>query len=425
MWSIGKGILVLLDGLFDVINQIWRFDFFNNEFVVNIFNGAIIIACSWLGLKVVIELIMNFIVKDESRNVSVSSIYRNIVLAIVIMFLIGPIFDFGYNVSTKLTDAVISSSKMSESSSAENSISTAIVRSMIYENETQADDITYLVNNWKTIDINDSEGGFAGFGDVYKYSLNFFMLIVIAIVTVFLLFFIAIQMAKRVMEIALYKILGPFCATSLTSGSRSFELWCKSSMGAFLITVVQFIGIGLLLNLFGTAFESAGLIGGIFLVIGALLFIISTPTLVSTLLNQQSSLASSLADMQSLVAVGGATATGLGIAKAGISGALGVGASVIGGGVNMSKKSFSSIQNLTTKNSKLTEDQKASINEDLQHFNSYSAQQKTWDYMNQNSNGKYNRPKTGYYKDMQSSLKSPSSVHFNAIRGKYNSDKKE
>ena len=257
--------MVLLDGFFGVINKIWRYDFFNNEYVTKIFNGAVIVACSWLVLKVLVELIMNYIVRNEGKE-SPLSVYRGIVLAIVMMFLIPTLFQFGHDVSSALTDSVISVSNMSSTSTAETTISNSIVRSMVYTNETKSENITKLVNNWKTIDINETEGGFAGFGDVYKYSVNFFMLIILAIVTIFLLFFVAIQMAKRVMEIALYKIIGPFCATSLTTNQpRAFEMWCKSSMGLFLITVVQFVSIGLLLTLFGSAFSENVALTGLFL----------------------------------------------------------------------------------------------------------------------------------------------------------------
>ena len=60
MWSIAKGILWLLDGFFDVLDTIWRFKFFDNEYVNKVFSASIIVACSWLVLKVVIELIMNY-----------------------------------------------------------------------------------------------------------------------------------------------------------------------------------------------------------------------------------------------------------------------------------------------------------------------------------------------------------------------------
>ena len=63
MWSIAKGVMWLLDGFFDIIDKIWRYKFFDNEYVNKIFGGAVIVACSWLILKVIIELIMNYIVK--------------------------------------------------------------------------------------------------------------------------------------------------------------------------------------------------------------------------------------------------------------------------------------------------------------------------------------------------------------------------
>lgn len=37
MWSIGKGILWLLDGFFDIIDKIWRYKFFDNEYVNKIY----------------------------------------------------------------------------------------------------------------------------------------------------------------------------------------------------------------------------------------------------------------------------------------------------------------------------------------------------------------------------------------------------
>jgi len=216
MRFIGKGILTMLDGFFSIIDKIWRYKFFDNDYVNKIFGGAIIVACSWLTLKVVIELIMNYIVKNDGRG-SPLSIYRGIVLAIVMMFLVAPLFDFGHKFSTSLTDSVISVSGMNTGSTAESTISKVIVGAMVYEDETKSEHITYVVDHWKDVDINDTEGGVVGIGDKYKYSLNFFMLIVLAVVTIFLLFFVAIQMAKRVMEIALYKIIGPFCCTSLTN----------------------------------------------------------------------------------------------------------------------------------------------------------------------------------------------------------------
>ena len=240
MWSISKGILWLLDGFFDIINNIWRYQFFNNEYVNKIFNGAIIVASSWLALKAVIELIMNYIIKNDGKG-SPLTIYRGMILAVIMMFLITPLFDFGHKFSTYLTDAVIKVSEIDSNTSAETTISKSIIKSMIYKDETKEEDINYIVDNWKNIDINSTTGGIAGIGDCYKYSLNFFMLIVLSVLTVFLLFFVGIQMAKRVMEIALFKVIAPFCCTSLTSNGRSFETWCKSAMGLFLITIVQFV----------------------------------------------------------------------------------------------------------------------------------------------------------------------------------------
>lgn len=414
MWFIAKGILWLLDGFFDILDKIWRYRFFDNEYVNQIFGGAIIVACSWLVLKVIIELIMNYMIKGDDRS-SPLSVYKGIVLAIAMMFLITPLFQFGHNFSTALTDSVISVSGMSTSGSAEGTISKAVIKAMIYNNEMDSTKVDYLVNNWKTIDINETTGGFIGFGDVYVYSLNFFMLIIISAVTIFLLFFVAIQMAKRVMEIALYKIIGPFCCTSLTNQtSKSFEIWCKSTMGLFLITVVQFVCIGLLLNMFGSAFKDTNLMTGIFLVIGSLLFIIGTPTIISSLLNQQSGAMTAFGDMQSLMALGQGVSHGVGLATAGTSWALSSGANVIGG---VAKGGANTISNMFNKGNKLTPDQKGAVQESLANHNSFKAQNQVKDFLNENSGKKNNS-------NIMSSTTAnpftqPFNMQYNPIRNQY------
>ena len=417
MWSIAKGVLWLLDGFFDIIDKIWRYRFFDNEYVNRIFGGAIIVACSWLVLKVIIELVMKYIVKGDDRS-SPLSVYKGIVLAIVMMFLVTPLFQFGHNISTELTDAVIEVSGMNEDSNSENTISKAIIRAMIYENEMESNKIDYLTSNWKTIDINETSGGFVGLGDCYVYSLNFFMLIVLAIVTIFLLFFVAIQMAKRVMEIALYKILAPFCCTGLTNeNSKSFEIWCKSSMGVFLITVVQFVCIGLLLNLFGSAFTDNGNLTGIFLVIGALLFIISTPTIVSTLLNQQSGIMTAFGDMQSLMALGSGISQGVSLASAGTSWALSTGANIIGGGNNIANGGINNISNMLNKGNRLTTEQQSVVKESINNHNPRKAYQQVGDFLKENRGQNFNNNVMKYTNT--NPFKQPFSMKYNPIKNQY------
>lgn len=416
MWSIAKGVMWLLDSFFDIIDKIWRYKFFDNEYVDKIFGGAIIVACSWLVLKVIIELIMNYIIKNEERS-SPLSVYRGIVLAIVMMFLITPLFQFGHNISTALTDSVIQVSGMNSSKNSENSISKAIIRSMVYEDQMEQDDIDDLVENWKSIDINDTTGGFVGIGDVYLYSLNFFMLVILAIVTVFLLFFVAIQMAKRVMEIALYKIIAPFCCTSLTNkSSKVFETWCKSTMGVFLITVVQFVCIGLLLNMFGKAFTENGLLTGIFLIIGALLFIISTPTMISSLLGQQSGMMTAFGDIQSLMAVSSGLSQGIGLATAGTSWALSKGSNVVKGGTNLMGNNISNIARNLGKDRTLTPEQKSIVQETISHHNPRMAYKQVGDFIKQNK--KISSENVMKFSNANP-FKQPFSMRYNPIRNQY------
>ena len=45
-WFLAKGVLLLLDGMFLIIDDIWKFKFFDNPYVNKIYSSAIIVACT-------------------------------------------------------------------------------------------------------------------------------------------------------------------------------------------------------------------------------------------------------------------------------------------------------------------------------------------------------------------------------------------
>ena len=417
MWNIAKGVLSLLDGFFGILNSIWKYQFFNNEYVTKLFQGAIIVASTWLVLKVMIEFILNHIVKNDNRE-SPLIIYRGVVLAIVMMFLITPLFDFGHKISTSLTNSVITVSGISkETSKNESTISNALIRSMVYKDKMDKKDIDYLVKNWKDVDITKGEGGTLGIGDSYTYSINLFMLVVLSILTVFLLFFVAIQLAKRVMEIALFKIIGPFCCTGLTNhNSKSFETWSKSAMGLFLITVVQFASLGLMINMFSSAMQDNGTLTGIFLIIGALLFIINTPTIISSLLGQQSGLMTAFGDIQSMMAMGHGVSAGLSVAGGGLATAVSVVPKTAGFASGVQQQ-FVDLKNAGNSNTQAMA--KTLYSQAVRPFN--SIYQRGKDGMK----GNFDRTRTSTYKSSPFLMSkgnpydNPHSVQFNPVRNQY------
>ena len=50
-WFLAKGALILLDGIFLIINDIWKFKFFDNAYVNKIYQAAIIVACNEILYK--------------------------------------------------------------------------------------------------------------------------------------------------------------------------------------------------------------------------------------------------------------------------------------------------------------------------------------------------------------------------------------
>ena len=306
-WFLAKGALILLDGMFLIIDDIWRFKFFDNVYVNNIYSAAIIVACTWLILKVLLEIVMHYFINQDD-NSSPTRVFKGIIFSIVMMFLIPPLFNWGYDVSSKMTQYAISASSSAESSptSFEATMSSMILTAFADNDKMTEEDKKYFIENWWSVDYNEVVGDGLFDGGKYKYSFSTFTIFLVGLVVVVLLFFIGIQVAKRIIELALYKAIAPFVCTSLVSNkSRAFEVWVKGVMGAFLVTAVQYLCIGILFNVFGQV--SAGTeyaMSVILIVIGALLFIIASPQLVSALLNANTGAISNMGELHTLAAMG-------------------------------------------------------------------------------------------------------------------------
>lgn len=306
-WFLAKGVLILLDGMFLIINDIWKFKFFDNAYVNKIYSAAIIVACTWLILKVILEIIMNYFINQDD-NSSPTRVVKGIILSITMMFLIPPLFNWGYNVSSKMTQYVISASTTATTSPStfEASMSSMILNAFADNSKMDAKDKKYFMENWWSADYNDVMNKKLLDSGEYKYSFHTFPIFIVGLVVVVLLFFIGIQVAKRVIELALYKSIAPFVCTSLVSPrSHTFEVWVKGVMGTFLVTAVQYLCIGILFNVFGSVVQGTQYPMSVILItIGSLLFIISSPQLVSALLNANTGTLSNMSELHSLTALG-------------------------------------------------------------------------------------------------------------------------
>lgn len=306
-WIIAKGALILLDGMFLIIDDVWKFKFFDNPYVNKIYSAAIIVACTWLILKVIIEIIMKYFVNQDD-NSSPTRVFKGIIFAIAMMFLIPPVFNWGYDLSAKLTQYTISASSSAETSPVafEATMSSMILTAFADDNKMDESDKKYFIENWWTVDYNEvMNDGILDSGE-YKYSFHTFSVFLVGLIVVVLLMFIGIQVAKRVIELALYKAIAPFVCTSLISNrSHTFEVWAKGVLGTFLVTAVQYLCIGILFNVFGTVVSGTSYAMSVILVvIGALLFIISSPQLVSALLNANTGTMANMSELHTMAALG-------------------------------------------------------------------------------------------------------------------------
>lgn len=306
-WFLAKSSLVLLDGMFLIIDDIWKFKFFDNEYVNKIYSAAIIVACTWLILKVILELIMKYFVEQDD-NSSPTRVIKGIIFSIVMMFLIPPIFNWGYDLSSKMTQYVVSvsSNNTSSATSFESTMSSMILTAFADNDKMEEKDKKYFIENWWTVDYNAVQNDGLFDSGEYKYSFSTFTIFLVGLVVVVLLLFIGIQVAKRIIELALYKAIAPFVCTSLISNrSHAFEVWSKGVMGTFLVTTVQYLCIGILFNVFGQVSTGTSYaMSVILIVIGALLFIIASPQLVSALLNANTGAGANMSELHSLTALG-------------------------------------------------------------------------------------------------------------------------
>lgn len=306
-WFLAKGTLILLDGMFSIIEDIWKFKFFDNDYVKKIYSAAIIVACTWLILKVIIEIIMHYFINQDD-NSSPTRVFKGVIFSIAMMFLIPPIFNWGFNLSSRMTQYVISASSTADISpgSLEATMSSMILTAFADDSKMTKEDQKYFVEKWFTVDYNEvTNDGLLDSGE-YKYSFHTFSIFLIGLIVLVLLMFIGIQVAKRVIELALYKAIAPFVCTSLISiRSHAFEVWVKGVMGAFLVTAVQYLCIGILFNVFGSVIQGTeNPLSVVIIVIGVLLFIVSSPQLISTLLNANTGTLSNMSELHSLTAIG-------------------------------------------------------------------------------------------------------------------------
>ena len=306
-WYLAKGILILLDGIFLIIDDIWKFKFFDNPYVNKIYSATIIVACTWLTLKVIIEIIMKYFINQDD-NSSPTRVFKSIIFSIVMMFLIPTIFNWGYDISSKLTQYTISVSSNAETSPVafEATMSSMILTAFADNSKMEEGDKKYFIENWWSVDYNEViNDGLLDSGE-YKYSFHTFSVFIVGFLVVILLMFVGIQVAKRVIELALYKAIAPFVCTSLISNqSHTFEVWSKGVIGTFLVTTVQYLCIGILFNVFGSVVSGTSYaMSVILIIIGALLFIVSSPQLVSALLNANTGTMANMSELHTMAALG-------------------------------------------------------------------------------------------------------------------------
>ncbi|MGL5915470.1 MAG: hypothetical protein ACRCZG_04335, partial [Culicoidibacterales bacterium] len=155
---------------------------------------------------------------------------------------------------------------------------------------------------------------------------------------------IGIQVARRLLEVMVLKILAPLCASSWISDMQAQRArqWQKMAVGVLLATAGQILALSLgiivisqINTIISASTNGAFVYAYILLILGVMMFVVFSPNTINTLVDGQTSMSEGL---QELIAVGQASniARGIGgMAKGMTTTAIGAAGAMTIGGANL------------------------------------------------------------------------------------------
>ncbi|MGL6009687.1 MAG: hypothetical protein ACRC1D_09550 [Culicoidibacterales bacterium] len=352
-WWLVEGITFFTDemwnGVYALISPETMNNILNLPIVEQVLTATITLGSALIILSLVVTLLKNMIELDGQHN---TLIYRRAIFAVIWMSLSLAVFQFSVPIAGKLTQAAASISGTTTANKM--AISSNIVSSLLAQSTSNPQ--TYqkqILEQMQKKTFNpalrcqDSKGmcksGVDAKAHVFNVGVIFIAGLISALVGVLTLV-IGIQVARRLLEVMVLKILAPLCASSWISDMQAQRArqWQKMAVGVLLATAGQILALSLgiivisqINTIISASTNGAFVYAYILLILGVMMFVVFSPNTINTLVDGQTSMSEGL---QELIAVGQASniARGIGgMAKGMTTTAIGAAGAMTIGGANL------------------------------------------------------------------------------------------
>lgn len=330
-WWLVEGITFFTDEMWNGVYALISADTMNNilqlPIVEQVLVATLTLGSALLILSLVVTLLKNMIELDGQQN---TLVYRRTIFAVVWMSLSLAVFQFTVPIAGQLTQAAASISGTTQAN--QMAISSNIVSSLLAQstsNPQQYQPEILQQMEAKTFNpalrCQDSNGmcpqGTDAKAHVFNVGVIFIAGLMSALVGVLTLV-IGIQVARRLLEVMVLKLLAPLCASSWISDPQAQRArqWQKMAAGVLLATAGQMLALSLgiivisqMNQIITAASNGAFVYGYILLIIGVMMFVIFSPNTINALVDGQTSMSEGL---QELIALGQASNIARGVAGA-------------------------------------------------------------------------------------------------------------
>lgn len=352
-WWLVEGITFFTDemwnGVYALISPETMNNILNLPIVQQVLTATIALGSALIMLSLVVALLKNMIELDGQQN---TLIYRRAIFAVIWMSLSLAVFQFSVPIAGKLTQAAASISgtttanKMAISS---NIVSSLLAQSTSNPQTYQKQILTQMQKKTfnPALRCQDSKGmcksGVDAKAHVFNVGVIFIAGLISALVGVLTLV-IGIQVARRLLEVMVLKVLAPLCASSWISDvqAQRARQWQKMAVGVLLATAGQILALSLgiivisqINTIISASTNGAFVYAYILLILGVMMFVVFSPNTINTLVDGQTSMSEGL---QELIALGQASniARGIGgMAKGMATTAIGAAGAMTMGGANL------------------------------------------------------------------------------------------
>lgn len=240
--GISSMIFTVINGLFVLIDDIARYNFFSAE-TINDFTSKIYVIIGVLMLfKLVISAVQYIVNPDmfDDKNKGLGAVLKKSIIVVILLAIVPSIFQLAMEIQGDIIDQipkVIFGNKSYNTGSAGKDISSTVVRSFIVPKDGY-EEISVEVKDEEDIRSVITDGCSTNFlskdfwgGNGCKYNLWWILLIpVVGVFLIYILVSLVIDVATRTIKLAIVQILAPIPITAYITDEKKLTNWATTSV---------------------------------------------------------------------------------------------------------------------------------------------------------------------------------------------------